>query len=128
MKTGDDSRIPPDLQDITYKVAAKHGGQAEWDKLASLYLKPPTPSVAHAAMLALPAFQEDKYIEQTFNFVDTQARDQDLLFFFLGFRSNLKYRKYLAQKFKESYDKVGVLLISLSNLQYLIVIVVLCSH
>lgn len=110
MKTGDDSRIPPDLQDIVYKVAARHGGQAEWDEFASLYTKAPTPSAVEAAMFALTSFQEDKYTEQTFDFVDKQARDQDLLYFFLGFRSNFKYRKYLAQKFKESYDKVGLVI------------------
>ena len=108
LKTGDDSRIPPDLQDIVYKVAARHGGQAEWDKFSTLYTKAPTPSVVEAAMAALTSFQEDSYIKQTFDFIDVKARDQDLLFFFLGLRSNFKYRKFLAQKFKESYDKVGV--------------------
>ena len=96
------------MQDIVYKVAARHGGQAEWDKFSTLYTKAPTPSVVEAAMAALTSFQEDSYIKQTFDFIDVKARDQDLLFFFLGLRSNFKYRKFLAQKFKESYDKVGL--------------------
>ncbi|CAL1703777.1 unnamed protein product [Somion occarium] len=104
LKTGDDSRIPPDLQRITFKIGAQNGGQAEWEKFASIVNKPPTPSAAIAAILALTSFKEDKYIEQTFNFIDTKSRDQDLIYFFSGLRQNFKYRKYLSMKFKESYD------------------------
>jgi aminopeptidase 2 len=36
MKTGDDSRIPPNLLMTTYKTAVRHGGREEFEKMKQI--------------------------------------------------------------------------------------------
>lgn len=119
LKTGDNSRIPADLLNITYKVAGQYGGQAEWDLFASSYSSSSAATVRRASMIGLGAFQEDKYIDQTFAFMETKAKDQDLVHFFMALASNFKYRRYSTRKFKESFDAVSII-ISLAYIERLI--------
>ncbi|KAK7693087.1 hypothetical protein QCA50_002652 [Cerrena zonata] len=120
LKTGDSSRIPADLLNITYKIAGKYGGQAEWDLFASSYTQTTTATIKRASMVGLGAFQEDNYIEQTFGFMETRAKDQDLVYFFMALASNLKYRRYSTRKFKESFDSYFKRVETLFTLQYTI--------
>lgn len=68
MKTGDDSRIPADLQRVTFSTVClrspgypellietglqvvRHGGRAEYNAIVAIHDKPPTPTARVAAM------------------------------------------------------------------------------
>ncbi|KAI0075828.1 hypothetical protein K474DRAFT_1663834 [Panus rudis PR-1116 ss-1] len=104
LKTGDDSHIPADLERITYITAAKNGGQAEWNKLLELAQKPKTPSSGISAILALTAFQDQKLIDASIDYLEKKSRDQDLIYFFKGFQMNFKFRRYFVERYKKNYD------------------------
>jgi aminopeptidase 2 len=50
MKTGDDSRIPADLQRVTFSTVVRNGGRAEYDAIVGIHDKPKTPTARVAAM------------------------------------------------------------------------------
>jgi len=50
VKTGDDSRIPPDLETITYRIAVKHGGREQWEFVKGINEAGKTPTSRIAAM------------------------------------------------------------------------------
>ena len=50
VKTGDDSRIPPDLETITYRTAVKHGGREQWELVKDINEAGKTPTSRIAAM------------------------------------------------------------------------------
>ncbi|THH32969.1 hypothetical protein EUX98_g1220 [Antrodiella citrinella] len=104
MKTSDSSQIPADLERVIFKIAVKYGGRAEYDAVKAVAGKPPTPSTGIAAMQAMCAIQSDELAEETFDHILTKARDQDLIYMFAGFRTNDKYAKFSARKFRENYD------------------------
>ena len=106
LKTGDNSRIPADLLNITYRIAGQYGGQAEWDLFASSYNTTTAPTVRRAAIVGLASFQEDSFINKTFEFMETDVKAQDLVYFFMGLAANLRYRRFSTKKFRESFDLV----------------------
>ena len=52
--------------------------------------------------------EDTRLMEEVFQYILTKARDQDVVYFFMGLRSNYKARRLLAQFFKDQYDTVGV--------------------
>jgi aminopeptidase 2 len=50
VKTGDDSRIPPDLEAITYRIAVKYGGREGWEFVKGINEAGKTPTSRIAAM------------------------------------------------------------------------------
>jgi hypothetical protein len=50
--------------------------------------------------------QDVKLIEETFEYLLTNVRDQDVLYFFIGMQENIAARRLLAQFFKDKYDIV----------------------
>ena len=50
VKTGDDSRIPPDLEAITYGIAVKHGSREQWEFVKGINEAGKTPTSRIAAM------------------------------------------------------------------------------
>lgn len=104
MKTYDDTVIPADLQRVIFTIAVRHGGKEEYDAVVAVYDKPKTPTTRIAAMIAMGATQDEVLLKETFNFITTKSRDQDVLYFFRGLGSNFKARRPLAQYFKHEYD------------------------
>ena len=49
---------------------------------------------------------DPKLLEESFEYLHTKARDQDVMHFMSGLRENIKARKRLAQCFKEKYEIV----------------------
>jgi hypothetical protein len=91
--------------------------------MKQIYEKPKTPNAAKAAMsvllthhlteqltfftrLAMGAVQDPKLAEETFQYILTKARDQDLHTFFTGLRSNPVTRRPLAKFFMDNYASV----------------------
>ena len=50
VETGDDSRIPPDLEAITYRIAVKHGSREQWEFVKGINEAGKTPTSRIAAM------------------------------------------------------------------------------
>ena len=50
VKTGDDSRIPPDLETIIYGIAVKHGNREQWEFVKGINEAGKTPTSRIAAM------------------------------------------------------------------------------
>jgi len=50
VETGDDSRIPPDLEAITYRIAVKYGSKEQWEFVKGINEAGKTPTSRIAAM------------------------------------------------------------------------------
>ena len=50
VKTGDNSRIPPDLETIIYGIAVKHGNREQWEFVKGINEAGKTPTSRIAAM------------------------------------------------------------------------------
>ena len=50
VETGDDSRIPPDLEAITYRIAVNRGGRKQWEFVKAINEAGKTPTSRIAAM------------------------------------------------------------------------------
>ncbi|TFK42895.1 peptidase family M1-domain-containing protein [Crucibulum laeve] len=104
MKTGDYSKIPADLQRVIFVVAARHGGRAEYDAVIKIHDKPKTPTARIAAIQAMGATEDPQLIQETFKFITTKSKDQDIMYFFRGLSNNFKARRLLAKFFRDEYD------------------------
>jgi len=106
MKTGDDSNIPADLLRIVYGTAVREGGREEWEAVRSIARKPKNPASGVAAMSCMGSTRDIELAKATFQYMMTEARDQDVYYFFGGLQANIFTRRYLAEAFKENYDKL----------------------
>ncbi|KAH7340339.1 leucyl aminopeptidase [Rhizoctonia solani] len=93
--TGDDSKIPADLQRIVYRIAVHHGGEEEYEAVKKIAENPPTPSSKIAAMLAMTYVQDKTLIEKTLKYMDTS-----------GLSANRASRRRIAEYFKENYEQL----------------------
>lgn len=59
-------------------------------------------------------------VEETWKYVMTKTRDQDLMVFFRGFFANHNKRHFLVNKFREDYDALYKRLEGNFGLQYLV--------
>lgn len=48
------------------------------------------------------------FAEETWKYVMEKSRDQDLMYYFSGLSSNVKMRRFLVTRFRESYELVWV--------------------
>ncbi|KAG9085108.1 Aminopeptidase 2 mitochondrial [Ceratobasidium sp. UAMH 11750] len=105
-ETGDDSKIPADLQRITYRIAVQHGGEKEYEAIKKIAENPPTPSAKIAAMLAMTQAQEKSLTEKTLGYMLTDVKDQDMMYYFAGLSSNRASRRRIAEFLQENYEKL----------------------
>ncbi|OJT04088.1 Aminopeptidase 2, mitochondrial [Trametes pubescens] len=103
LKTGDDSKIPSDLTSVTFRTAVQEGGQQEWEAVKRIAIKAKSPSQGLSAMQAMGASKDLKLAEATFQFIMTEARDQDTFYYAGGLMRNPATRRFLATKFKENF-------------------------
>lgn len=101
MKTGDDSKIPADLQSAIYITSVREGGRAEWEAVKEIAKKPKNPSAGTDAMIGL-GFSLD-LAQETFDFMLTEARAQNMFYFFIGLSQNSKTRRFLVKAFKDNF-------------------------
>ncbi|KAH7916009.1 hypothetical protein BJ138DRAFT_763827 [Hygrophoropsis aurantiaca] len=107
MATNDNSNIPADLLRTTMIVAVKYGGRAEYEFVKQLYETPTTPpSASISAMVAMSASRDAACIEDTFAYMLSSVRNQDLIYFFKGLQMNHLTRRSSCQFFKENYDEI----------------------
>ncbi|EPQ58615.1 hypothetical protein GLOTRDRAFT_36981 [Gloeophyllum trabeum ATCC 11539] len=103
VETGDDSKIPADLLRTTFSVAVRHGGRAEFDAMKHILGQPKTPTHAIAAMVAMGATRDLELAKETLDYMMTQARDQDVMYFVASLGANEKSRRLMASFFKEHF-------------------------
>ncbi|RDX52652.1 hypothetical protein OH76DRAFT_1553921 [Lentinus brumalis] len=103
LKTGDDSKIPSDLTNITFRTAVRKGGRAEWELVRNIAAKAKNPSQGLSAMRAMGASQDLGLAEETFQFILNGARDQDTFYYAGGLMNNFATRRFVAEKFKEHF-------------------------
>ncbi|KAJ7134962.1 leucyl aminopeptidase [Mycena crocata] len=104
METGDDSRIPPDLQSSIFSTAVKYGGSPEYEAILKIHDKPKTPTTLLSAIYAMGATRDEALLDRTFSFILTKSRDQDIVYFFRSLQVNPMSRRRLPEFFKENYD------------------------
>jgi aminopeptidase 2 len=56
---------------------------------------------------ALCAATDDALVDETFKFILSGAKDQDVYMFIAFLANNIKTRRRMANFFKENYDEVG---------------------
>ncbi|KAF8985615.1 leucyl aminopeptidase [Cyathus striatus] len=120
MKTGDDSQIPADLQRIIYAVATRHGGREEYEAVVQIHDMAKTPTSRIAAIHAMGAPESADLLEETFKFMETKAKNQDIVYFFRGLSTNFKARRLLAKYFMDEYNNLYKRFEGNFNLQYLV--------
>lgn len=107
VNTGDDSKIPADLQAAIFSVAVRHGGREEYDtvrRICDNHAKTPTTKLA--AIRAMGATNDPVLIAETIDYTLTKSQDQDLKYFFVGLQANFKTRRMLTQMFKDNYETI----------------------
>ncbi|KJA14359.1 hypothetical protein HYPSUDRAFT_80850 [Hypholoma sublateritium FD-334 SS-4] len=104
LKTGNNSHIPAELQQVTYAVAVKFGGRVEYDTIVKIFELRRTPSEQKAASFAMGASQDLEIIHETTEFIVNKARDQDLIPLFAALSANFASRRAATQTFMQNYD------------------------
>ncbi|KAH9921040.1 leucyl aminopeptidase [Fomitopsis serialis] len=104
MITGDDSKIPPELQIVTYAVAVREGGRAEWEGVKKIALQPKNPATGIAARRALARTQDLDIAKDTWKFMMEDVRTQDLYYMVGTLGVNPSTRRFLAEQFKADYE------------------------
>ncbi|KAJ8084693.1 Aminopeptidase 2 mitochondrial [Marasmius tenuissimus] len=118
--TGDDSRIPPDLQKAIFTAGIKYGGRAEFDFTKKIFEKPKTPSARAAAIAALTSTEDEKLLAEVMEIARTGARDQDVTNFFRGWSQNPKARRPGSAFFRKYYDEFYKRFSETFTLKYLV--------
>lgn len=107
METGIDSNIPADLFRTTIITAVKHGRRAEYDFTRSLYENPSTsPSAGISAMYAMCASNDMSCINDTFTYILSKVRNQDIIYFFTGLQKNFRTRHSSAAFLLDNFSKL----------------------
>ncbi|KAF8198247.1 leucyl aminopeptidase, partial [Mycena galopus ATCC 62051] len=109
MKTGDGSRIPPDIKKAIFTTAARYGSREEFEALLKIIENPTNPGDKHASpsiRRAIGCTEDTSLLKNLYSHILTKARDQDVVFFCLGLETNPLARPSLVQFFKDNYDTV----------------------
>ncbi|KAJ7102847.1 leucyl aminopeptidase [Mycena epipterygia] len=120
MKTGDDSRILPNLQQLIFTAAARSGGREEFDALLKIVENPAKPSAKSAAIHALGFVKDLNLVNELFTYILTKSRDQDMVAFCFGLGANSVSRRPLAVFVKHNYDIFSKRFATNSMLKHLI--------
>ncbi|KAF9265351.1 leucyl aminopeptidase [Marasmius fiardii PR-910] len=104
-ETGDDSRIPPDLQRATFIAAVRYGGRTEFDAVKKVFDKPKTPSAKINSIAAMTATEDDNLLKEVMQLVKPSTGKQEVLQFFRGLNRNKKARRLNAVLFRETFDE-----------------------
>ncbi|CAG7846066.1 Aminopeptidase 2; Flags: Precursor [Serendipita indica DSM 11827] len=113
VESNDHSRILPDIQSTAYSIGVRFGGRAEWETAKKIFLNPPTPSARTHAIYAMTATRDPELIEETFKFLMTEVKSQDMMqvirtrmYFFLGLNANRFTRRQTYAFFKDKFDEL----------------------
>lgn len=120
MKTGDDIHTPADLILAIYQTAVFHGGREEWEAVKQIIETSKNPTLVVRAIVAMGNTQDAKLAEETFQYMMTDSRDQDVRYYFIGLSRNSVARTFLVEAFKDNYDTLHKRLEGNSSMQFLV--------
>ncbi|KAJ6510751.1 leucyl aminopeptidase, partial [Mycena sanguinolenta] len=120
MKTGDSSRMPPDIKAPIFATAARYGGREHFDALLKIIDNPANPADKDVAIREIGSTEDTALMKELFEYIRTKARDQDVMIFFLGLKANPLARQSLVSFFKESYESFSTRFATNSMLKYLV--------
>ncbi|KAJ7123779.1 leucyl aminopeptidase [Mycena crocata] len=119
-KTGDDTRIPSNLQLTVFTTAARFGGRAEFEALLKIMENPAKPAAKSHAIGAIGCTTDLALVEELFSYILTKARDQDVVSFCRRLHSNPVSRRLVSKFFMDNYDAFSKRFATNSMLKYLI--------
>lgn len=86
---GDKTAIPALIKPVVFNVASRIGGEANYEKLYQIYLKPISTEEKLAALRALGRFSDSKLLERTFGYIsDGTVLLQDIYIPMQGMRTH----------------------------------------
>ncbi|KAF8162440.1 leucyl aminopeptidase [Mycena galopus ATCC 62051] len=106
LSSSDKLKIPSELVTVIYTAAVRHGGRQEYDSVKALCRKPDNPAYQISAMQALCAADDLELTNETFDFILSEARDQDIMYFIGGLVQNIKTRRRAAIFFTDNFDEM----------------------
>ncbi|KAJ7441762.1 leucyl aminopeptidase [Mycena galericulata] len=106
LATNDESQVPSDMETVIYTAAVRHGGRQEYDAVKALCARPKNPAQEISAMQALCAAEDVELVKETFRFVLSDVRDQDIMYFISGLSQNIKTRRFAANFFMDNFDEM----------------------
>ncbi|KAI0730373.1 peptidase family M1-domain-containing protein [Fomitopsis betulina] len=107
MKTGDDSKIPAELEIITYGINVKEGGRAEWDAVRQIAATPKNPTQGISALRGLAQVKDAELVRATWKYTMEEVRVQNLFYIIAILGANPHSRRFLAEQFKKDYELVS---------------------
>lgn len=126
MKTGDDSKIPAELEIITYGIVSplcapcvtslltlpsaqnvKEGGRAEWDAVRQIAATPKNPTQGISALRGLAQVKDAELVRATWKYTMEEVRVQNLFYIIAILGANPHSRRFLAEQFKKDYELVS---------------------
>ncbi|KZT63496.1 hypothetical protein DAEQUDRAFT_747814 [Daedalea quercina L-15889] len=105
MSTGDESKIPSELEHIIY--ATMNGGRTEWDAMKEIAIKSKDPSTGTVACKGLTAMHDPEIARDTWTYMMEEVRMQDLYDMSEAMGDNPQMRQVdyelVVKKFKGNY-------------------------
>ena len=100
----DESVIPGDLRTAVFSAAVRNGGDKEYEKVLSVYRKPPTPQHKTASIRALTNAPTEELRKRTLDMIlSDEVKTQDVMSFFVGASSYAPARRATWEYFKANY-------------------------
>jgi len=104
----DESIIPGDLRTAIFGAAVRNGGNKEYEKVLSVYRRPPTPQHKSACIRALTNAPTEELRKRTFDMIlSDEVKTQDIMSFFVGASSYSPARRATWEYFKTNYDALA---------------------
>ncbi|KAH8102857.1 leucyl aminopeptidase [Cristinia sonorae] len=98
--------IDAEIERSICKMGVKHGGRKEFDAMWKTVKEETTPSLVMSGLGAMGMTQDQSTVDEIFDTIVLETRDQDVDFFFSTFAMvNFRFRTYVAKKFLEHYDE-----------------------
>ncbi|KAJ6487746.1 leucyl aminopeptidase [Mycena sanguinolenta] len=106
LATNDESKVASELMTAIYTAAVRHGGRQEYDTVKALCRRPNNPAYQISAMQGLCAAADVELRDETFRFILSEARDQDIGYFIGGLVQNIKTRRRAVTFFLDNFDEI----------------------
>lgn len=108
---GDERALSPDLRGGVFKAVLAHGGEAEFDKLVSIYEGAKAQELRIAVLAALGASKDPALIRRALEYnLSDKVRKQDLMYIVSSAAGNAKGRVLAWEFFQEKFETIQTML------------------
>lgn len=105
----DQASVPGDLLDLIFANAVRYGGVDEYEKCLAIYRKPSSPQHKQAAMRAFCCTRDEKLIDRTIQFMNSdEVKMQDMMYFFGGLGANRMSRRKIWAELQRNLEHLAV--------------------